>query len=76
MTFNELLEITKDIDLESIGVFLGKPAFKLESISCFRDGDEWVIQEVNDRQKVSEKRGTEEDIVRKVYGNIKIRLRQ
>ena len=49
MTFNELLEITKYIDLESIGVFLGKPASKLESISCFRDGDEWVIQEVNDR---------------------------
>ena len=55
---------------------MSKPASKLESISCFRDGDEWVIQEVNDRQKVSEKRGTEEDIVRKVYGNIKIRLRQ
>lgn len=45
-------------------------------ISCFVDGDEWVMQEVNDRQRVFEKRGKEEDIVRKVYGNIKLRIRQ
>lgn len=44
--------------------------------SCFVDGDEWVMQEVDDRQRVFEKRGKEEDIVRKVYGNIKLRIRQ
>lgn len=36
-------------------------------------GDEWVMLEVDDRQRVFEKRGKEEDIVRKVYGNIKLR---
>ena len=74
--FNELLEVTKDIDLEALGVSLGKAANKSEMISCFVDGDEWVMQEVDDRQRVFEKRGKEEDIVRKVYGNIKLRLRQ
>lgn len=73
MTFNELLEATKDIDLEAIGVSLGKPANRIETISCFKDGDEWVMLEVDDRQRVFEKRGKEEDIVRKVYGNIKLR---
>ena len=73
MTFNELLEATKDLDLEAIGVSLGKPANRIETISCFKDGDEWVMLEVDDRQRVFEKRGKEEDIVRKVYGNIKLR---
>lgn len=74
--FNELLEVTKDIDLEALGVSLGKAANRSEMISCFVDGDEWVMQEVDDRQRVFEKRGKEEDIVRKVYGNIKLRIRQ
>lgn len=73
MKFNELLEATKDFDLETIGVSLGKPANRIETISCFKDGDEWVMLEVDDRQRVFEKRGKEEDIVRKVYGNIKLR---
>lgn len=76
MTFNELLEATKDIDLEALGVSLGKAANRIETISCFMDGDEWVMQEVNDRQRVFEKRGKEEDIVRKVYRNIELRIRQ
>lgn len=74
--FNELLEVTKDIDLEALGVSLGKAANRSEMISCFVDGDEWVMQEVDDRQRVFEKRDKEEDIVRKVYGNIKLRIRQ
>lgn len=73
MKFNELLEATKDFDLEAIGVSLGKLANRIETISCFKDGDEWVMLEVDDRQRVFEKRGKEEDIVKKVYGNIKLR---
>ena len=75
ITFNELLEVTKYIDLEALGVSLGKAANKCDMISCFVDGDEWVMQEVDDRQHVFEKRGKKEDIVRKVYGNIKLRIR-
>ena len=75
MKFNELLEVTKDIDLEDLGVSLGKAANRCDMISCFVDGDEWVMQEVDDRQRVFEKRGKEEDIVKKVYGNIKLRIR-
>lgn len=76
MTFNQLLQETKDLDLKAIGVSLGTPTNRIETISCFMDGDEWVMQEVNDRQRVFEKRGKEEDIVRKVYGNIKLRIKQ
>lgn len=76
MTFNELLEVTKDMNLDAMGVSLGKPSNRVETISCFQEGDEWVMQEVDDRQRVFEKRGKEEDIVRKVYGNIKLRIQQ
>ena len=67
MTFNELLEVTKDINLEALGVSLGKPANRVETISCFKDGEDWVMLEVDDRQRVFEKRGKEEDIVSKLY---------
>ena len=73
MTFNELVEATKDIDLDSLGVSLGKPAARIESLSCYQDGNEWFMLEVDDRQGVHERRGKEEDIVRKVYGNILLR---
>lgn len=61
--------------IEALGVSLGKAANRCDMISCFVDGDEWVMQEVDDRQRVFEKRGKEEDIVKKVYGNIKLRIR-
>ena len=75
MTFKELLEETKDMNLDAMGVSLGKPSNRVETISCFQEGDEWVMQEVDDRQRVFEKRGKEEDIIRKVFGNIKLRRR-
>jgi hypothetical protein len=75
MTFKELLEETKNMNLDAMGVSLGKPSNRVETISCFQEGDEWVMQEVDDRQRVFEKRGKEEDIIRKVFGNIKLRRR-
>lgn len=75
MTFKELLEETKDMNLDAMGVSLGKPSNKVETISCFQEGDEWIMQEVDDRQRVFKKRGKEEDIIRKVFGNIKLRRR-
>ena len=33
------------------------------------------MQEVDDRQRIFKKRGKEEDIIRKVFGNIKLRRR-
>lgn len=75
MTFKELLEETKNMNLDAMGVLLGKPSNRVETISCFQEGDEWVMQEVDDRQRVFEKRGKEEDIIRKVFGNIKLRRR-
>lgn len=75
MTFNELVEATKDMDLASMGISLGKPSDCLESLSCYKDGDKWVMLEVDDRQNAHETRGKEEDIVRLVYGKIKIRAK-
>ena len=57
MTFKELLEETKNMNLDAMGVSLGKPSNRVETISCFQEGDEWVMQEVDDRQRVFEKRG-------------------
>lgn len=76
MTYKKLLDAVKAYDLNAIGVSLGKPAEKTEAISCFKDGDEWVMQEIDDRGNVHEIRGNEEDIVRKIYGNIKLRIRR
>ncbi len=74
MTFDELLKKTEDLDLESKGLYLGKPANLPETISLFQDGAEWVIQSINDRNRIFEKRGKEEDMVRKMSGHIKLRM--
>ena len=74
MTFNELVEVTKDMDLASLGVSLGKPANRIESLSCYKDGEEWVMLEVDDRQGAHETRGKEEEIVELVYADIKLRI--
>ena len=42
MTFDELVEKTKNMDLASMGISLGKPANRIESLSCYKDGDEWL----------------------------------
>jgi len=75
MTFSELVEMTKDIDLESLGIYLGKRSNMADTISCWKDGDEWVILEVNDRQKEYETRGPGEEIISQLYGTIHFRLR-
>lgn len=67
MTFNELIEVTKDMDLASMGISLGNPANRIESLSCYKDGDEWVMLQIDGRQRVHETRGKEEDIVRLIY---------
>ena len=72
MTFAELLEATKGMKIGS-DISLGSPSRWVGSVSCYRDGDEWVLTEIDERQRVYERRGTEEDIVRKMYGIIKIR---
>jgi len=74
MKFNELLEVTKGIDFPQYGmtISLGKPADCVGSMSCYQDGDEWVIVEVDERQQAYEVRGNEEDIVERMYSRIKI----
>ena len=66
---------TKNINLEELGIYFGKESHKIETISYFYDknNNEWIFKEVNDRQIVSEKRGSEEDIVKKIYSIIKIK---
>lgn len=72
-TLEELIEVTKDIDLKSMGVSLGKESGKIESASCFKRGDKWVFQEVDDRQHVYEYTGTEAYVAKKMYMYIKLR---
>lgn len=75
MTFEELKAFTKDMDLESLGVSLGKPVKRIDFMSCFQDGDQWVMLGANDSLKVFEKRGTEEEIIGIMFGYIKLRRR-
>ena len=74
MTYKELLEKTKDIDLESLQVFLGKRSNLIESISLYQDGDEWVERNIDERQNTWEIRGTEEEMCETVYMDITIAL--
>ena len=74
MTYKELLEKTKDIDLESLQVFLGKRSNLIESISLYQDGDEWVERNIDEKQNTWEIRGTEEEMCETVYMDITIAL--
>ena len=75
MTFEELKKATEGIDLELANISLGGPADHVESLSCYQDGDEWVMAEVDDRQHEYARRGTEEDIMRRMYAQIRIRTK-
>lgn len=72
MKFNELVLETKNIDLEKLGVFLGRKANRLESISCWEENGIWIFQKVDGRQNVIEERGTEEEIVELMSGYIEL----
>ena len=75
MTYQQLLEKTKDIDLEKLRVFLGKRSNLIDSVSLYQDGDEWVERHIDDRQNTWEIRGTEEDVCEFMYVNIRMRHR-
>lgn len=74
MIYKELLEKTKDIDLESLQVFLGKRSNLIGSISLYQDGDEWVERNIDEKQNTWEIRGTEEEMCETVYMDITIAL--
>lgn len=70
MTYKELLEKTKDIDLKKLNVLLGEPSREIGSVSLYRDGDEWVERNIDERQNTWEIRGTEEEMCETVYMDI------
>ena len=74
MTYQQLLEKTKDIDLERLCVFLGKRSNLIDSVSLYREGDEWVERHIDDRQNTFEIRGTEEDVCESTYMYIRMKL--
>ena len=75
MTYPQLLEKTKDIDLEKLRVFLGMRSNLIDSVSLYQDGDEWVERHIDDMQHTFEIRGTEEDVCEFMYVNIRMRHR-
>ena len=74
MTNPQLLEKTKNIDLERLRVFLGKRSNLIDSISLYREGDEWVERHIDDMQHTFEFRGTEEDVCESTYMYIRMKL--
>lgn len=75
MTYKELLEKTKDIDLKKLNVLLGEPSREIESLSLYQDGDEWVERHIDEKQNTLEICGTEEELCESVYYNINIILK-
>lgn len=73
MTYYDLLENTKDVDLEKLHVFLEKRSNLVDSISLYRDGDEWVELHIDDMQHTFEFRGTEEDVCESIYMYIRMK---
>lgn len=72
MTLSELVEFTKDIDLESLGIYLGKQSDMTDTVSCFEKDGQWVIREITERQSVIEEIGSEEEIMSRMKSKIKI----
>ena len=73
MKLCELREATKNIDLQAIGVVLGSISLKPGTVCCFQEDDNWVMKIIDDDGNVSERRGMEEHILRKVYAVIRSR---
>ncbi len=70
MRCEELKNRTKNLDLAANKIYIGVPSYEEGSISCFKDGEEWVLLIIDDRQREHVRRGTEEEIVGKMYGEI------
>lgn len=72
MTYKELIERTKELDLKKLNVFLGEPSNQIGSISCYQDGLEWVERNIDERQNTWEIRGTEDEICDTIFMEIEI----
>ena len=75
MTKPQRLEKTKHIELEKLYAFLRERYTLINSVSLYREGDEWVERDIDDRQNTLEIRGTEEDMCESMYANIRMRHR-
>lgn len=71
MKLSELKEATKSIDLRAIGVILGRVSKKPGTVCCFQEDDNWVMRIIDDDGNVTDRRGMEEHILRKMYAVIR-----
>ena len=67
MKYQELLEKTKDIDLEKMGIYLGENVSKTGSVSCWKENGEWIVRSITDRQEEDIFKGDEETIMFHMY---------
>ena len=71
MKLSELKEATKSIDLQAIGVILGGVSRNPGTVCCYQENDNWVMRIIDDDGNVSDRRGMEEHILRKMYAVIR-----
>lgn len=71
MKLSELKEATKSIDLQAIGVILGRVSRKPGTVCCYQEDDNWVMRIIDDDGNVTDRRGMEEHILRKMYAVIR-----
>lgn len=62
MKYKELMEKTKDLNLEEIGIYLGEKVDELETICLWKENDEWILRRTFDDGVERYWRGEEEDI--------------
>lgn len=70
MSFQDLVNKTKDMDLEKMGIVLGKDSTSLNTICAYKENDEWIYKEYDDRGETIVIRDTEEKICKLLQGAI------
>ena len=69
MTRNEFEKKWDKNLLEVLGFIIGEKALVPCSINCYKDGNEWIIRDIDERQDVYERlRGDEETVFNKIDG--------
>ena len=70
MKYKELIEKTKDINLENLGVFLGKEVKGLGIMSLWQENNSWYLQQSLDSHRTLLIQGSESDICEQMYQKI------
>ena len=70
MTYEELLEKTKNFDLDELDVFLGEKVPWTGAACLWKEGDVWKIQRILSPKKTANFTGTEDEMCTQMFNFI------